>query len=244
MTKKLWFRARPYGWGWQPATKEGWGVMLVWLIALLVTAWGTEIIASPKAVAAFLALTFLYTGILIYVAYRTGEKPLWKWEGREVHPSVVVSHFFGLLLWIGLAECAGLLGALFTIHAIPEWYIFLRKPFFSPPNWLFGPVWTALYFLMSVAAYRVWVRAVPPIRTNAITAYFIQLGLNALWTPIFFGLHSPILGLVVIVSLLAMIVVTIYRFTSIDRTAALLLVPYLGWVAFATALNLFIVILN
>lgn len=153
-------------------------------------------------------------------------------------------HLPGILFSILIAECAGLLGVFFTLHAIPEWYVFLNKPFFSPPNWIFGPMWTLLYALMGTAAYRVWTLASSPGRTQAISAYGIQLGLNALWTPLFFGLRNPILGLVVIVVLLVMIVVTIVRFQKIDRTAAALLIPYLMWVCFASALNLFIVILN
>lgn len=153
-------------------------------------------------------------------------------------------HLPGALFSILIAECAGLLGVFFTVHAIPEWYGFLNKPFFSPPNWIFGPVWTLLYALMGIAAYRVWRHALSPSRTQAIGAYGIQLGLNALWTPVFFGLRNPMLGLAVIVLLLMMIVVMIVRFQKIDRTAAVLLVPYLVWVTFASALNLFIVILN
>lgn len=153
-------------------------------------------------------------------------------------------HLPGTLFSILIAECAGLLGVFFTLHAIPEWYVFLNKPSFSPPNWIFGPMWTLLYALMGIAAYRVWRHASSPSRTYAIRAYAIQLVLNALWTPVFFGLRNPMLGLVVIALLLVMIMVTIFRFGKIDRIATALLAPYLAWVCFASALNLFIVILN
>lgn len=164
----------------------------------------------------------------------------------NTHPLLrgIRMHFSGTLFSILIAECAGLLGVFFTLHAIPEWYVFLNKPSFSPPNWIFGPMWTLLYALMGVAAYRVWIRTSSSSRIEAISAYGIQLGLNALWTPIFFGLRNPMLGLVVIASLLVMIIVTIFRFGKIDRAAAALLVPYLVWVTFAAILNLAIVVLN
>lgn len=143
-----------------------------------------------------------------------------------------------------LAEGVGIVGPVFTAAAIPEWYVYLVKPFFSPPNWLFAPVWTTLYALMGIAAYRVWVRRKQPGAWRALTTYGVQLALNGIWTPVFFGARDPVLGLVVIIALLCMLALTIYRFARIDRTAAWLLAPYIAWVAFATVLNAAIVILN
>jgi tryptophan-rich sensory protein len=133
---------------------------------------------------------------------------------------------------------AGFLGNLATTPAIPTWYAGLAKPWFTPPNWVFGPVWTLLYLMMAYAAWRVL--SVPgdrPGRTGALTAFYVQLALNAAWSWAFFGLRSPGLGLLVIAGLLVMIVVTILRFRPLDKVAAWLLVPYLAWVAYASALN-------
>ena len=150
-----------------------------------------------------------------------------------------------LIFWIGLCELVGLFATPFTIVAISTWYTTLIKPSFSPPNWLFGPVWILLYFLMGVAAYLVWEKGWKrkPVRT-ALNFFFIQLVLNFLWSVLFFGLHSPILGLMDIILLLVFIVMTIWQFKKISPTAAYLLIPYLLWVSFATLLNFSIVVLN
>ena len=142
------------------------------------------------------------------------------------------------------AEAVGLIGTIFTVQSIPAWYAHLAKPSFSPPNWLFGPVWSILYLLMGIAAYRIWVSPKSVMRTNALGAYFVQLALNALWTPLFFGMHAIGLGLLTIVSMHVAIVVTIAWFWRIDRTAAYLLLPYIIWVSYATILNAALLMLN
>jgi len=129
-------------------------------------------------------------------------------------------------------------GSLVTTPNIPTWYAGLAKPGFTPPDWLFGPVWTTLYALMAYAVWRIL--ALPkdrPGRSTAVTAFFVQLALNSLWSFAFFGGHSPVAGLVVIAALIVAILATIRAFWSLDRVAAWLLVPYLAWVAYATALN-------
>jgi tryptophan-rich sensory protein len=141
-------------------------------------------------------------------------------------------------------EAVGLLGTPFTLNAIPDWYMYLNKPLFAPPNWLFGPAWALLYFLMGVAIYRIWIMK-PSKKTKEAINYFIaQLSLNFIWTPIFFGLRSPVIGLAVIISMWFMILFTIKKFLSVDKLAGYLLFPYLAWVTFATMLNAAIVILN
>ena len=117
------------------------------------------------------------------------------------------------------------------------WYATLDKPPWTPPSWLFGPVWTALYMAMGLAAWGVWRAGSGRPRRQALAAFGVQLALNALWTPVFFGLHRPGSALLVIGLLLVAIAVTIVLFGRIRRWAAALLVPYLAWVAFATALN-------
>jgi tryptophan-rich sensory protein len=146
-----------------------------------------------------------------------------------------------LLLTLGI----GFVGSLVTLPQIPTWYATLNKPSFTPPNGVFGPVWTLLYVMMAVAAWRVWCRAVPgPERRSALIAFFVQLALNAIWSPVFFGLNAPASGLVVIVALVGALATTLVLFWRLDRPAGLLLVPYLAWVGFATALNGAIVVLN
>jgi translocator protein len=145
-----------------------------------------------------------------------------------------------LLLTLGIAW----VGSLFTLPAVPQWYAGLDKPWFTPPAWLFGPVWTILYILMAVAAWRVWLAPADAARRSALRWFFAQLALNALWSPAFFGLQAPLLGLLVIVALLAALTVTILRFFAVDRPAGWLLVPYLAWVGYATLLNAAIVVLN
>lgn len=142
-------------------------------------------------------------------------------------------------------ELVGFLGTPFTISAIPTWYAILNKPFFAPPNWIFGPVWTLLYFLMGIAFYLIWKQGWQKKKVKAAGLFFLaQLGLNFIWSPIFFGLRSPLLGLIVIVAMWALIVMTMKKFYPLSRLAFYLLVPYLLWVSFATLLNAAIVVLN
>lgn len=138
-----------------------------------------------------------------------------------------------LLLLVALPFLVGFVAARINQAAIPGWYATLTPPPGNPPNWLFPPVWTALYLLMGVAAWRVWLRA----GWTAVRPWFVQLAINALWTPAFFGLRSPLLGLLVIVPLVLAVAVTTLAFRRHDRVAAALLLPYLAWVTYAAYLN-------
>lgn len=132
-----------------------------------------------------------------------------------------------------------------TAGAIDTWYAGINKPSFNPPNWIFGPVWTLLYILMGVAAGLIWSStAQPTVKRRALAVYILQLGLNALWSILFFGLKSPQVALAEIVLLWIAIVWCMRLFEPIHRTAAYLLIPYLLWVSFASVLNLAIVWLN
>lgn len=125
-----------------------------------------------------------------------------------------------------------------TQQNIPTWYANLQKPGFTPPNWAFPVAWTTLYAMMAYALWRIL--SLPrhtPGRNAAVVAFFVQLALNGSWSFAFFGGQSPIAGLVVIAGLIVAILATIFTFWRLDRTAALLLVPYLAWVSFATVLN-------
>lgn len=156
-----------------------------------------------------------------------------------------MKHLPKLIASIILCEFVGLAGTPFTITAIPTWYATLNKPFFSPPNWLFGPVWTILYFLMGVSFFLIWKQGWKHKQNLLARKYFfVQLTLNFFWSILFFGLRSPILGLINIVAMWIYIVATIKSFYPVSKLAAYLLVPYLLWVSFATILNLSIFLLN
>ncbi len=147
-----------------------------------------------------------------------------------------------LTLSIVICLAAGAIGSFFTTPAINSWYVFLIKPSFSPPNWLFAPVWTTLYILMGIALFLVWQKAKE--NKKAIIFFSAQLILNSLWSILFFGLKSPGLALGEIVVLWLLILLTILQFKKISKSAAWLLLPYLLWVSFATFLNLAIFRLN
>ena len=150
-----------------------------------------------------------------------------------------------LIVSIIICQFAGLIGYLFTRPAFPTWYASLRKPFFTPPDWVFGPVWIILYILMGIAASLVWQNTLDPKQTrNALILFGVQLVLNAFWPFMFFGLKSPLAGLITISILAAAILLTIQRFLGVSRTAGILLIPYFLWVSFASGLNLSIWYLN
>lgn len=152
-----------------------------------------------------------------------------------------------LKLVVSIVAClaAGAIGSVFTRSAIPTWYATLEKPFFTPPNWLFAPAWTLLYILMGVAAFLVWRKGLENRGVRiALIVFLIQLALNALWSVVFFGLESPLYGLIVIVVLWAAILITVIKFFRISRVASVLMWPYLLWVTFAAVLNASIWLLN
>ncbi len=140
---------------------------------------------------------------------------------------------------------AGLIGSFFTSPAIPGWYATLAKPAFSPPNWIFAPVWTTLFVLMGISMYLVWNKGLQKRDVKiSLFIFGIQLVLNVLWSVLFFGLRSPFYAFVEIIMLWVAIALTIQNFSRISRTAGLLLVPYILWVSFAAILNFHIWNLN
>lgn len=144
-----------------------------------------------------------------------------------------------------VCQLAGIVGSLFTTPAIPTWYQTLNKPFFTPPGWVFGPVWITLYLLMGISLFLVWRRTgQDPRARGSMILFFIQLGLNGFWSVAFFGLRSPFFGLVVILLLWIAIVLTLQQFYKISQKGALLLLPYLLWVSFALVLNISLWVLN
>jgi len=137
-----------------------------------------------------------------------------------------------------LCQIAGFLGSLFTTPAIPTWYAALKKPFFTPPNWIFSPVWISLFILMGISLFFVWRRQGHPQFNKALIFFFVQLILNVLWSLAFFGLRLPLLGFIDIILLWIAILLTIQNFLKVSKFAGVLLLPYLLWVSFATLLNL------
>ena len=142
-----------------------------------------------------------------------------------------------LVLLVGLCLGVGGLGGAVTAESVTTWYATLNKPSFNPPNWIFGPVWTALYILMGVAAWRVWRAADRDTARGPLAVFALQLAVNLGWSVAFFGLRNPGLAVVVILALDLLVLVTALMFRRIDRLAAWLLVPYLAWISFATLLN-------
>ncbi len=153
------------------------------------------------------------------------------------HPSLALLGFLALCLLVGLSA-----GAV-TATSVHGWFRGLVRPPGAPPDWVFGPVWSTLYVLMAVAAWRVWRRGGPGEQT-ALQLWGWQLGVNALWTPAFFGLRSTLGGVVVILPLVVLVVLTTRRFWRLDRTAGLLLAPYVAWTSYAAYLSLGFFVLN
>jgi benzodiazapine receptor len=137
-----------------------------------------------------------------------------------------------------LITCLGTagLGAAWTNLSVGDWYATLAKPSWNPPNWVFGPVWTALYVGMAVAAWLVWKRQGRDRRVP-LFVFGVQLVLNAVWSGLFFGMRNPGFAFAEIVLLWLAILATIVAFRQVSTLAALLLAPYLAWVSFAAALN-------
>lgn len=150
--------------------------------------------------------------------------------------------WLALLGWVGLCLSVGIVIGLFFKSG--AWYAALEKPAFNPPAWLFAPVWTVLYIAMGVAAWRIWCLPASGERMQALRQFGVQLILNAVWTPVFFGAQSLAGGLAVIVLMVFAIAATIQRFHALDKPAAWLLAPYLAWVSFATLLNVTLLALN
>lgn len=177
-------------------------------------------------------------------------------------------NLFKLILSIIICELAGVIGSVFTFKEIQNWYGSLNKPFFNPPNWIFGPVWTTLFILMGISLYLVWSKNFKPEnellpkskkawnkysqklwdgpwqKANIIIIFCLQLVLNTLWSIIFFGMHLPSLAFFELLMLWVAIFYTMANFYRVSKLAAYLLVPYIMWVSFAGILNLFIFILN
>lgn len=156
---------------------------------------------------------------------------------------------FALTGFLAASFVVAVIGSALSVTAISGWYDDLAKPMWTPPNAVFGPVWTVLYSSMAVAAWLVWRHPASTARRRALVAYVVQLVLNGFWTPVFFGLGSLIgasglwIALGIIVALDFAILAAIIRFADISKPAAALLIPYWFWTLFATTLNAAIAVL-
>lgn len=150
----------------------------------------------------------------------------------------------GLVGWLVLTVGGGALVGLLTNGGASPWYEALAKPSWTPPAWVFGPVWTTLYAAMGVAAWMVWQRVGPGLRHPALRLFLVQLGVNLAWSILFFTLRRPDLALADIVVLWGLIAVTIRAFERHSAAAAWMLAPYFAWVSYAAALNAWIVSAN
>jgi benzodiazapine receptor len=150
-------------------------------------------------------------------------------------------------LFVAIAVCqmAGFVGSIFTSPSITTWYASIEKPAFTPPNWLFAPVWILLFTLMGIALYLVWEKGFEKEEVRGgLSIFSIQLVGNMGWSMLFFGIQSIFYAFLEIVILWVAILITIHRFWNIDRRAAYLLVPYILWVSLAAVLNFYIWVLN
>jgi len=152
-----------------------------------------------------------------------------------------IIHF---LIALVLCQLAGVVGSLFT-DSISSWYVFLNKPVFNPPSWLFGPVWISLYTLMAVSFTLLWAKIDEGAGARAVLIFFVfHLVLNALWSVLFFGMQNPTLAFMEIIILLLTLIILMIRSWKISRVAVYVLIPYLCWVSFAAVLNYSIMMLN
>ncbi len=156
-----------------------------------------------------------------------------------------IKTIFTLIGAIVISELAGIIGSLFTFQSIPTWYTTIIRPDFSPPNWIFGPVWTTLFVLMGIALFLVWQKKYAQKKIGlAVGLFFVQLLLNTLWSIIFFGKHNIGGAFIEIIFLWLAIVATTIAFFKISKPAGYLLLPYIAWVSFAGYLNYIIWTLN
>ena len=147
---------------------------------------------------------------------------------------------------VAICLAVGFLSSLVTQSSIATWYPTLEKPIFNPPNWVFAPVWTLLFIMMGVSAGLIWdkITVQRELVKKGLLFFTVQLALNALWSYLFFGLSNVLLASIEIVILLLVIFETYLIFKKIDKKAAMLLIPYMAWVSFATILTVSILILN
>jgi translocator protein len=162
----------------------------------------------------------------------------------QAQPITPVAQVLACVLWVALCVGGGALVGTASASGDTAWYQSLAKPAWNPPSWVFGPVWTTLYALMGIAAWRVWRRGGWRRQAAPLGLFLTQLAANFLWSFLFFRFQQPALALADIVVLWVLIALTARMFARVDRPAAWLLAPYLAWVTYALTLNAAIVFLN
>lgn len=154
------------------------------------------------------------------------------------------SQFFKFLVSLALPLCSGAIAGIYTAEAVPGWFETLNRPSFNPPNWIFGPVWTALYLIMGISLFLIWKQDSSKERSLAIFVFVLQLALNFCWSFIFFYFNMIGLALIEIILLWVCIMIMFVLFYKIKPMAAYINIPYLAWVTFATVLNAGYYLLN
>ncbi len=149
----------------------------------------------------------------------------------------MIKQIAALFVFVTVSFAAPGVSAVLSVSGPGDWYRDLNKPWFNPPNWVFGPVWTLLYCVMGVAAWLVWRKGNTQFLVWPLGLFFLQLVFNALWTPLFFGMHEPGFALLDIIALWLAIAAAMIAFYPVSRVAACLFIPYWLWVSFATVLN-------
>lgn len=171
--------------------------------------------------------------------------PLNSFKRENFLGKVNMSRIVKFLIAILVCQIVGAIGSLFTVPSIPTWYATIEKPGFTPPNWVFAPVWTTLFVLMGISAYLIWEKGLERKEVRiALSIFVIQLVLNLFWSFLFFQLQSPLYAFFEIIVLWFLILLTTINFFKISKVAGFLLVPYILWVSFAAILNFSIAKLN
>ncbi|WP_310556311.1 TspO/MBR family protein [Flavobacterium sp.] len=159
--------------------------------------------------------------------------------------TTTLSNNWKLVICIIICQSTGIISGFLTNTQNNTWYDTIIKPSWNPPGYLFGPVWTILYFLMAISLWIVWKsNSIKPMKQQAMLFFAAQLFLNFWWTILFFKLQCPLCAFIEIIVMIVLIFFTIFRFAEISKTAAWLLVPYISWVFFATILNYKLWVLN
>ena len=152
--------------------------------------------------------------------------------------TITLSVTWKLIISVLICQLVGIVSGVLSVTQNNGWYESITKPYWNPPGYIFGPVWTVLYLLMSLSLWIIWKsNSYEPMKNEALLFFTSQLLLNFLWSILFFRFHSPLIALIDIVLMFILIFLTIFRFAKISKTAAWLLVPYISWVFFATILN-------
>lgn len=156
-----------------------------------------------------------------------------------------LKHTLFFIAFIIIAQLAGVVGSVFTANSVNTWYKEISRPPFTPPNWLFAPVWISLYLLMGISAYLVWRKGAKKKEVKiALIIFFIQLILNSIWSILFFGLHLILISFIEILLLWFAILFMIIKFYPVSKIASLIQIPYILWVSFAAVLNFSFALLN